>query len=256
MTADLIAARGLILKGIVGSSAHGTSLDGADDQDLMGVCIEPRDYVIGLRHFETYTWRTQPEGVRSGPGDVDLTVHSLRKFARLAAKGNPSILALLYLPEYEWENTEGRALVNNRHLFYSKHAGRAFLGYMVQQRERLTGERGQRRTNRPELIEAHGYDTKYAGHVLRLGYQGVEYMTTGGLTLPMRDDERANVLKTRRGEHSLEYVLGLAAGLESQLEWELHNGGAPNDPDYDKINQMLIDLYEYHWRLNASDRPG
>ena len=35
------------------------------------------------------------------------------------------------------------------------------------------------RVNRPELIAAHGYDTKYAGHVLRLGYQGIEFLETG-----------------------------------------------------------------------------
>ena len=34
--------------------------------------------------------RTQPEGSRSGPGDTDRTLHSLRRFVRLAASGNPS----------------------------------------------------------------------------------------------------------------------------------------------------------------------
>jgi hypothetical protein len=42
--------------------------------------------------------RTQPEGLRSGPGDTDRTLHSLRRFVRLAASGNPSILMAMWAP--------------------------------------------------------------------------------------------------------------------------------------------------------------
>jgi uncharacterized protein len=55
----------------------------------MAVFIEPADYVLGLARargirggqygFEHYVERTQPEGVRSGPGDLDLVAYSLRK---------------------------------------------------------------------------------------------------------------------------------------------------------------------------------
>lgn len=247
ITAEQIAHEGLILRGVVGSSAHGLALDDQDDRDLMGVAIEPRTHVIGLRHFETYTWRTQPQGVRSGPGDIDLTVYSLRKFARLAAKGNPTVLTLLYLPHYDVETLAGTMLRTNRDLFYSKHAGRAFLGYMRQQRERLAGERGQKRTNRPELIAAHGFDTKYAGHVLRLGYQGVEYMRDGKLTLPMNGGARDTVLDARRGKLSLSEVLDLGRHLETLLEAQLDHNSTPDEPRYDRINSMLIDLYTYQW---------
>jgi hypothetical protein len=63
----------------------------------MGVCIEPREYVIGLEHFETWVHRTRPEGVRSEAGDLDFVVNSLRKYARLALKGNPTVLLLLFV---------------------------------------------------------------------------------------------------------------------------------------------------------------
>ena len=42
----------------------------------------------------------------------------------------------------------------------------------------MTGQAGAH-TNRPELVAAHGYDTKYAMHALRLGLQGIELLTTG-----------------------------------------------------------------------------
>jgi predicted nucleotidyltransferase len=63
------------------------------------VCIEPPQYVIGLRHFEQYIYRHQPDGVRSGPGDLDLTVYSLRKWMRLAVSGNPTVLLPLFAPD-------------------------------------------------------------------------------------------------------------------------------------------------------------
>jgi hypothetical protein len=54
--------------------------------------------------------------------------------------------------------------------------------------------------NRPELIEAHGYDTKYASHALRLGLQGIELMTTGHLSLPMVPDHLAICMQVKKGE--------------------------------------------------------
>jgi hypothetical protein len=64
-----IAGQNTILRGQVGSGLHGVTT-GADDRDEMGVCIEPPAYVIGNARFEQYQFRTQPEGVRSGPGDL------------------------------------------------------------------------------------------------------------------------------------------------------------------------------------------
>jgi hypothetical protein len=64
--------------------------------------------------------------------------------------------------------------------------GSTIHGNLHGQKERLLGSRGQR-VNRPELVQAHGYDTRYAMHAARLGYQGLELLETGELTLPMPD---------------------------------------------------------------------
>lgn len=84
----------------VGSTAHGTGLPGGEDQDELGVVVEgPEDLVgLGEHGFATVMQRTQPEGSRSGPGDTDRTLHSLRRFLRLAAGGNPSILMSFWAP--------------------------------------------------------------------------------------------------------------------------------------------------------------
>jgi hypothetical protein len=70
-------------------------------------------------------------------------------------------------------------------------------------------------TNRPELVATHGYDTKYAMHALRLGLQGVELLTTGRITLPVPEPDRAYLRSVRRGERSLAEVLDAIADAEA-----------------------------------------
>jgi predicted nucleotidyltransferase len=171
-----------ILRATVGSTVHGLNLPGKDDIDEMGICIEPPEVVFGATNFEQYIYRTAYERAlaehgtkRPGgqdpislPGDIDLTIYSLRKFCHLAAKGNPSILVLLFIPSprYLVVKPWGDALLHERDMFYSRDAGRQFLGYLRAQRERLLGRRGQMRVTRTAIIEEHGYDTKYAMHAL------------------------------------------------------------------------------------------
>lgn len=239
----------VILKGYCGSTIHGTSVSGMDDQDHLGVCIEPREYVIGLRHFETHVWRTQPNGVRSGPGDLDLTIHSLRKYMRLAANGNPTIITLLYLPDQFILECDplGRRLINERSIMLCRKAGGAFLGYMTAQRERLEGIRGGQHGWRQELVERFGFDTKYAGHLIRLGYQGVEFMRSGVITLPMPQEQRDLVVAIRTGQVPLNDVLTRSGELERELRDLLDTSPLPEEPNYDAINRFLVEAYESVW---------
>lgn len=95
-----IARDGEILRTEVGSGLHGIAIAGTDDHDEMGVFIEPPECAIGLAGpMDHYVWRTQPEGHRSGPGDTDLVMYSLRKFLKLAIAGNPTILLPLFAPD-------------------------------------------------------------------------------------------------------------------------------------------------------------
>ena len=99
---EQMALSGQILRTRCGSDVHGMAIEGTDDQDLMGVFIEPVEAVLGIRQggqTNHYTSRTQPQGVRSGPGDTDLTLYSLRKYMHLATDGNPTVLTVLYAPQ-------------------------------------------------------------------------------------------------------------------------------------------------------------
>lgn len=240
-----------IIRAVVGSTMHGVNIEDADDRDELGVCIEPSSYVIGFNKFDTYTKRTQPDGVKSGPGDLDLTIHSLRKYIKLALGGNPTVLSLLFVPkEYLIIQTDiGEKLQSLAPKIVSQRAGKAFLGYIQSQRLRLIGELGQKRTNRPELVKAYGYDTKYAYHMLRLGIQGIELLENGCIILPMLPLHREFLINVRHGRYSLEEVLGVSIGYERrlvQLMEEMEIDLRP-EPDSEAVNQFLVDAYQIWW---------
>ncbi|CAM3868255.1 DNA polymerase beta superfamily protein [Nocardiopsis gilva] len=244
-----LAERGTILRCQVGSGVHGITVASQDDRDEMGICVEPPEYVIGLREFEQYIYRSQPEGVRSGPGDLDLTVYSLRKWLRLALSGNPTVLLPLFVPESEIvEVTElGRELRANSGRILSRQAGHRFLGYLRAQRDSMLGRRGGRHTNRPELIEVHGFDVKFAYHMVRLGVQGVEMLETGRITLPMPDPWATWLREVRRGEHSMDETLEAAGELEAQLEKLTATSHLPEHPDAAWADAWLVDAYQRSW---------
>src|SRR5688572_4999543 len=156
-----LARSGQILRTVVGSGVHGIAIEGTDDHDEMGIFIEPAACVIGMRRpADHYVHRTQPEGARSGPGDTDLVMYSLRRYLQLATKGNPTALLPLFAPpEAVLASTPlGQELRDLRASFLSRQAGHRFLGYLAAQRDRMLGRGRGRIPNRPELVARYGYD--------------------------------------------------------------------------------------------------
>ena len=248
-----IAERGTILRCQVGSGVHGTAVEGQDDRDEMGMCIEPPEYVIGLGSFEQYIFRTQPEGERSGAGDLDLTIYSLRKWLRLALTGNPTVLLPLFVPEDEIvsQTDVGRELRARSDLIVSRLAGQRFLGYLNAQRGSMLGLKAGRHTNRPELQERYGFDTKFAMHMVRLGVQGVELLETGRITLPVPEPWLSWLRDLRQGGHTKDEALEAAAELEARLGDLLVTSPLPEEPAWDEAGRWLVEVYRRTWDAQA-----
>jgi hypothetical protein len=265
-----IAEAGLILRVQVGSGLHGTSIDGQDDRDEMGICLEPRELVTGLGRvprgiddsgreieFEQYQRHTvwdKPGGLanRSGAGDLDVVIYSARKWCRLALAGNPTVLLALFVPDEEvvYRNEVGAELVDNAHRFVSKLAAERFLGYLRSQKAAMTGQAGAH-TNRPELVAVHGYDTKFAMHALRLGIQGVELLTTGRITLPVPEPDRSYLRSVRRGDIGLDEVVKAVCDAEERLV-ELREGtNVPEEPDREWVDAWLHRSHLAYWGSSA-----
>src|SRR6266545_2224637 len=143
----------------------------------------------------------------------------MRKWMRLAVSGNPTVLLPLFVPDAHVliRADLGAELRGLAPAIVSRQASDRFLGYLRAQRDSMFGLRGGRHTNRPELIELYGFDTKYAMHMVRLGVQCVELLRTGRITLPLAEPWLSWCRALRRGERSKQEALEAAADLEQQL---------------------------------------
>jgi len=239
----------VILETVVGSTVYGTAVqDGLEDLDLMAVVIEDAENFIGFGSEDVSVSRTKPEGVRSEAGDTDRVEYGLRKFLSLALKGNPSILVPLFAPpEFtRIETDEGKQLKSLASRIISRQVHDPFRGYMIQQRERLLGKRN-RNVTRPELVEAYGYDTKFAGHAVRLGIQGCEILRTGRLQLPMTVRDRQWVINVRNGVYTIDEVVEFISTLELHLEKLFTNSTLQDKPDREFVERWMVNAYLSHW---------
>jgi len=234
-----------ILRVEAGSRANGTSISDDSDKDEISIVVEPLKTVMGLNRqgFKTLMVRTQPDGVPSGPGDLDLNVYSLRTFLELAAAGNPSILAALWAPIIN-SNDDGDLLRSSSKLFIGRHVIPKHRGYMRQQVLRLFGLRGN---PREEYVGGHGYDVKLAMHATRLGMQCIELLTTGGLELPLSEDRALRLREIRKGNVPFDDWWDECQSLDSKLEAMLSDESIRENADTTWIVKLSIRIHSKYW---------
>ena len=255
-----LACRNVVLRAEVGSTVYGTGLPGAEDHDEIAVYVMPPEHVLGVKPCDSIVWRTAGASARSTPQDTDLAMYSLKKYIGLAAAGNPSILVPLFTPDDKvfQATVVGKRLRAIRAVFVSKGAGLRFKGYMEGQRRRMVDSRaGLRapRVNRPELIEQFGYDTKYAMHMLRLGFHGIELMSTGQIELPIPGSTGDLLRSVRHGEVAYEQVLAMSEDLDRDLAAAIAESSWPNEVESYLRDRLIQQLTFLHWGV-ADTRRG
>ena len=238
---------GLIHLFVGGSELHGAKVKDTDDLDIYGAYLEPPELVIGLDRRDFHVWSTAGNERRNGPDDIDVCLYSLRKWAGLAAKGNPTALHFLFAQNYAPHPERWEAVKKRREVFLSRAAAKQFRGFADAQLRRLqgigTGKKGQRH----ELIGEHGYDVKAAMHVIRLLGEGIELMESGTITLPR--PERDLLVTIRTGRYgSLERVLQLAQAMFAELEQAQEKSALPEIVDRGEVSLLVSEIYLRAWR--------
>lgn len=234
----------LIMAYLAGSATHGAKLGDKSDTDYAGIFIEPAVKVLGLEQDQHFVYTTSM-GMGNTHEDTDVTLYSLRKWAGLAAKGNPSALQYLFANTV-YQNGYWVDVVWNEALFVCKRHLGAFLGFANDQMKRLLGEKGQKNVNRPELESAHGYDTKYAMHVIRLFGEGKELMETGRLTYPRPD--REDLIRIRQGAYTLGEIRDWSKTLESEALAARDKSYLPEEVNREAISYLLTGIYLQFWK--------
>lgn len=106
----------------------------------------------------------------------------------------------------------------------------AFKGYMGEKRKRL--------------VEAHGYDTKNAAHLVRLLRMGIEFLNHGELVVDRGGVDATELLDIKNGVWTLERVKEEADRLFRRAEDAFDRCTLPRKQDWDGINELCVEIVE------------
>jgi uncharacterized protein len=229
---------------IGGSELHGAKVQGTDDKDYYGLYIEKPDNIIGLFPQPHFVWSTADNDRRNGPDDVDITFYGLKKWAEMAAKGNPTALHFLFAPyesgTWEWW------LPFLKQSIISKASAKQFRGFVDAQMGRLLGTRGRgKKGQRPELEQKFGYDVKAGMHAVRLLGECIELMSTGSITLPRPNREL--LVDIRTGGWSLDRLSAYVNELFVDLNAAEAASKLPEQANRVALSRDISTMYRSHW---------
>ena len=242
---------------IMGSVAYGVSSD-SSDLDVYGWAIPPKEDVFPhlrgeipgfgrqVRRFEQFQEHhvRDPDALAGHGRTYDLTVFGIVKFFALAAENNPNVIDSLFTPAtcVLHSTRVGNLVRENRRLFLHRGAWPKFKGYADSQLHKLAVK--QPRGKRADLVAEHGYDTKFAYHVVRLLGEVEQILVEGDIDL-QRDNERLKAI--RRGEWTEARLREWAADKEVDLERAYATSTLPPTPDEDKLKALLLNCLEQHY---------
>jgi predicted nucleotidyltransferase len=242
---------------IMGSTAYGVSSD-TSDVDVYGWAIPAREdifphlrgEILGFgrqaRRFEQFQEHhvRDPDALAGHGRTYDLTIFGIVKFFALAAENNPNVIDSLFTPVtcVLHSTAVGNLVRENRRLFLHRGAWPKFKGYAYSQLHKLSIKDPKGR--RAELAAEHGYDTKFAYHVVRLLGEVEQILLEGDIDL-QRDNERLKAI--RRGEWTEDRLRQWAADKEADLERAYAASTLPVGPDEDKLKGLLLTCLEAHY---------
>lgn len=243
----------VVYEAIMGSVAYGVSSD-TSDMDIYGICVPPKDIVFphtaGHIHnfgrqrqeFEQF----QQDHVATGDKSYDISIYNIVKFFNLLMDNNPNIIDSIFVPfNCIVHSTQvGNMIRENRRLFLHKGAWHKFKGYAYSQLNKIKNKQNATSDRRKELIEKHGYDTKFGYHVVRLLYEVEQIMSIGDIDM-QRD--REHLKSIRRGDVSEQDLRDWAANKERELEKLYHESLLQYGPDEGKIKTLLLNCLEAHY---------
>jgi len=156
--------------------------------------------------------------------------------------------ALKYLNELLKEPENGdRLIVELESLPFFQKSGRYIMcgdlnfqkHVSIKKVQRMIHERVAKFGNRKELVSKHGYDTKFASHLIRLLYECEEFVLTGSITFPL---QKANlILDIRKGKYKIKDVIDMSNDICSSINSICETTDLPPKPNTKLIQQFTID---------------
>lgn len=243
---------------LMGSVAYGVSSD-TSDSDIYGFCIPEKDMVFPhlrgeIPGFGSQTPRFEQwqehhvldKQALGGKGRTyDFSIYSIVKYFQLCMENNPNMIDSLFTPQscVLHITAVGAIARENRRLFLHKGAWHKFKGYAYSQLHKMNSKQppeGKRR----DLVEAYGYDVKFAYHVVRLLDEVEQILTEGDIDLQRNREQLKSI---RRGEWTQQDIVDHFSRKERDLESLYTACKLPHSPPEDRIKQMLMECLEHHY---------
>jgi len=238
---------------IMGSQAYGVTTENSD-WDMVGFCVPPKDMIFPhlggviqgfgrqIKKFVCY----QQHHVRAEGREYYLNCYNIVHFFALCMDNNPNMLDTLFVPrECIVHSSKIAEMVREkRHMFMHRGAWHRYKGYAYGQLHKLKTKKADADSNRAASVAEHGYDVKFAYHLVRVLGEIEQILAEGDLDL-RRNREQLKAI--RRGEMTKDDIIKWAADKEHSLEKLYEESKLPWGPDQDAIKQLLLDCLEEHY---------
>jgi hypothetical protein len=99
---------------------------------------------------------------------------------------------------------------------------------------------------RKAMVDRFGYDTKHAGHLIRLLRCACEFLETGELIVDRTGRDAEELKAIKRGEWGRERVLAEAERLFVRLEEARATSPLPEEPDAATADALLVEVTARH----------
>jgi predicted nucleotidyltransferase len=238
---------------MMGSIVYNCSQD-SSDKDVYGFCIPHKTDIFPHLRGEILGFGTpadrfnswQQHHIKDNDTTWDIVVYSIVKYFNLLMDNSPNMLDSIMTPRNAVIHMTqlGQHVRDNRRIFVHKGCYSKFRGYAMSQMTKIRTKVNSANPKRAASIDAHGYDLKYAYHLVRLLLECEQLLETGDMDLG-RDG--ALYRKVRAGEWSLEYLEKWFEDKEKHLEEVLNRSTIPFAPDEDAIKRLLLECLEMHF---------
>ena len=262
---QLITAPGWLPNNVVYEGETGSVSYGCNDQnsdiDIVGFCIPPKRIIFPHTVGFVHGFGKSPEGFNQfeahhiqdveAKKEYDITIYNIVSYFELCRDGNPNMIDSLFTPiRCVLHSTPIYEHVReNRHLFLSKKVRHTFRGYAFSQLSKIDRGRSKESPRRKESIDKHGFDVKFAYHIIRLALECEQILSSGDLDLERDRDVYKSV---RRGEWTLEDIRKWFTEKEKHLEKLGEESKLPWNADEQKLKTVLLECLEMHYgSLNA-----
>jgi predicted nucleotidyltransferase len=211
---DMVTKK-ILFKTIVGSTAYGCDITGSDT-DLKFVYAQPNDDVLGYNYVPNIVV------------DKDSTGYEIREFIRLLSKGSPTILEMIFAPQFCVLELHPafNLLLDNADKFLTKRTKNAYIGFCKQ--GILDIEKEKKNPNK----------TLY--HVRRLIDSAIEIAVHQTLTV-YNSNNNQYLRDIRLGYVGLDGVLESAKKDLGLIDELYEKSNLPEDVDKDFMQWLLIE---------------